>query len=79
MDCGIIYPSFVMDFDHVRGTKEFRIGASSANPGIKRLKAEIEKCDLVCSNCHRIRTFERIEHQNYVEQSSPKKQSKELG
>ena len=56
-----------MDFDHVRGTKEFilghtgRGGVNHFNAGIKKLKAEIEKCDLVCSNCHRIRTFERAE------------------
>jgi len=26
---------------------------------IETLQTEIIKCDLVCSNCHRIRTFER--------------------
>jgi hypothetical protein len=26
----------------------------------EKLLAEIAKCDLVCSNCHRIRTWERL-------------------
>lgn len=59
MDCGGIFPPCVMDFDH-RGeddkiadicTMVTRRGTS-----MKRLLEEIAKCDLVCSNCHRIRT-----------------------
>ena len=58
MDCGIKYPPYVMDFDHL-GDKEFVIskGVSMHSP-IKLLK-EIAKCDVVCSNCHRLRTYNR--------------------
>lgn len=56
MDCGVEYPSYVMDFDHVRGEKAFQIGGS-LHLSLARLIAEVEKCDVVCSNCHRIRTF----------------------
>lgn len=60
MDCGNSYPHYVMDFDHVRGIKCFNIGATpNLNPSLERLMAEIAKCDLVCSNCHRIRTWTR--------------------
>lgn len=47
-----------MDFDHPPGTKEIAIGPNVYNPGVSfaKLKAEIEKCEVVCSNCHRIRT-----------------------
>jgi len=59
MDCGRTFPAFVMDFDH-RDGKQFEIGTGQARGyGIKTLVAEIAKCDLVCSNCHRIRTFAR--------------------
>lgn len=61
-DCKQTYPSFVMDFDHVRGEKEFEISdAQHGLPSIKRFLAEIAKCDIVCANCHRIRTHSRKE------------------
>ena len=56
-DCGNRFPSYVMDFDHVRGTKRFDIGNhTQVMPSPAQLAAEIAKCDVVCSNCHRIRT-----------------------
>lgn len=64
-DCGIKFEiTEVMDFDHVRGEKLFNI-SSRRNSGISVLKllAEIAKCDVVCSNCHRIRTFLRRQEQ----------------
>lgn len=49
-----------MDFDHVRGVKFFNIaGGSAANRRFASVVAETEKCDLVCANCHRIRTWNR--------------------
>ena len=57
-DCGIQYPSWVMQFDHVRGEKKFDIAqASSASE--KRLLEEIAKCEVVCANCHAERTYDR--------------------
>lgn len=61
VDCGIKYPYYVMDFDHVRGEKKFNLSiAGNLIPNIKKVIEEIEKCDVVCSNCHRIRTFKRL-------------------
>ena len=61
MDCGLRYPHYVMDFDHRPGTKKrFNIGTSVARfSTLDDLKSEIAKCDGVCSNCHRHRTFMR--------------------
>lgn len=60
-DCGEIYPYYVMDFDHRPGTqKKFTIGMSSKTMGKQQALEEIAKCDVVCSNCHRIRTFQRL-------------------
>lgn len=56
-DCGGSFPPECMDFDHVRGRKEFEIGKS--NFPVERLAAEIAKCEVVCANCHRIRTKAR--------------------
>lgn len=61
MDCGDIFPYFIMDFDHREGTrKKFNISMVSQFSTKKELLKEIKKCDLVCSNCHRIRTWMRI-------------------
>jgi len=59
-DCKICYPPYVMDFDHVKGEKLFNIGdARSRLFSFQGLVEEIEKCEVVCSNCHRIRTYNR--------------------
>lgn len=57
MDCGILFIPFVMDLDHVRGKKLFAL-SENAHP-TSAIKKEIAKCDAVCSNCHRIRTWNR--------------------
>lgn len=57
-DCRTKYPPECMDFDHVVGPKLFKIGDSVGRTRETTL-AEIAKCELVCANCHRIRTKER--------------------
>ena len=52
----------VMDLDHVRGQKKFRLAAVK-HVSLETLEEEINKCDVVCSNCHRIRTWNRA-HSN---------------
>jgi len=58
-DCGIKYPPYVMDFDHIKGSKIRAVGRFTNHGSKKALLAEIEKCEVVCSNCHRIRTHNR--------------------
>jgi hypothetical protein len=51
-----------MDFDHRPGEKKcFALANAMGQTRIsaERLRAEIAKCDVVCANCHRIRTYER--------------------
>ena len=59
MDCKISYPYYMMDFDHVRGTKQANVAELINTLSKKRLDAEIAKCEIVCSNCHRARTYIR--------------------
>jgi len=60
MDCGIKYPYYVMDLDHRPGTIKLYNPSRLPNLGsMKKLEEEIAKCDVVCSNCHRQRTFDR--------------------
>ena len=58
LDCGQSFPSECMDFDHVNGDKEFHV-TQGKRRGRERVIREIAKCDLVCANCHRIRTRKR--------------------
>jgi hypothetical protein len=46
-----------LDFDHVRGEKKFNVNVMVRNRlSLEAIKAEIEKCDVRCRNCHAIRT-----------------------
>lgn len=57
LDCGERFPSVCMDFDHVRGEKRIGIAKMVVQTfSVENLLEEIAKCELVCSNCHRIRT-----------------------
>ena len=47
-----------LDFDYVNGNKVGNVGYVYAF-SLERLIAEIEKCEVVCSNCHRHRTVAR--------------------
>lgn len=67
MDCGISNP-IVLDFDHRPGTnKQFTISKAVAGStrSWKAIQQEIEKCDIVCANCHRIRTATRGNYQRF--------------
>lgn len=58
LDCGGHFHPAAMDFDHVRGEKKFCIAARKYSP-LWMLEEESKKCDLVCANCHRVRTWQR--------------------
>ena len=60
MDCGLMspYPE-VYDFDHRPGVNKVRKISMMYAGTMRALVAEIAKCDVVCANCHRIRTVDR--------------------
>ena len=56
IDCGEKDP-VVLEFDHVRGHKRNTISHMvRAGCSITNIKAEIDKCDVRCANCHRRKT-----------------------
>ncbi len=57
VDCGETDP-VILEFDHLRD-KSFDIAAKLITYRWKRILDEIEKCEVVCANCHRRRTAER--------------------
>lgn len=58
LDCDVSYPYYVMDFDHLEN-KLGGINFFASTGRIGALKKEIKKCEVVCANCHRIRTYQR--------------------
>jgi len=48
-----------MDFDHI-GEKRVEVSRLIYVSGTAALLSEIEKCEVVCANCHRIRTIRRL-------------------
>lgn len=59
LDCGISYPHYVMDLDHVRGIKLDKVSSLQTSGSRDKLAKEMDKCEAVCANCHRERTHKR--------------------
>lgn len=56
VDCGYNTHPAALDFDHRRGEPKVKDVSKLLTNSMEKLLAEIAKCDVVCANCHRIRT-----------------------
>ena len=55
-DCGYDVDPVALDFDHL-GDKKHAVAHMVTNRrSMEAILAEIDKCEVVCANCHRIRT-----------------------
>ena len=61
MDCGVSYPHYVMEYDHRDSSTKLFMLSQYRYYDLELIRAEIDKCDLVCSNCHAIRTYSRYQ------------------
>ena len=60
-DCGQSVPPCAMDLHHRdETTKLFSLGDRGSH-ALKKIEAEIAKCEVICANCHRIRHHATIE------------------
>lgn len=57
-DCKGSFPVECMDFDHLSYDKLYNVSAMTGH-SLAKIEAEIAKCEVVCANCHRIRTKQR--------------------
>lgn len=66
-DCGEYYPHYVTDFDHRPDVVKVASVSSMLTMSFTwvDIEYEMDKCDLVCSNCHRIRTHTRRAEPSY--------------
>ena len=51
--CGYNKCNQAFDFHHTSGDKNFGISEKGMTKSWKKIKGEIDKCVLVCANCHR--------------------------
>lgn len=60
-DCSKSFGYWVMDFDHLPGTIKLNNVGDLVKKKVPMYKVveEINKCEVVCSNCHRERTHKR--------------------
>jgi len=59
-DCGYKDHAVALDFDHVSGVKLGNVGTLvNRGAAMETILAEIAKCEVVCANCHRVRTERR--------------------
>ncbi len=64
-DCKLNFPYYVLEFDHLPGyEKKFNISdmvnGSLARQARTQIIEEMSKCEVLCANCHRVRTFSRM-------------------
>ncbi len=62
MDCGQTYSPWIMDLDHRDRTTKVASVARLISDGTQKqiILDELTKCDVVCANCHRQRTYMTI-------------------
>lgn len=51
--CGYNKCPAALDYHHPDNNKETSVSKAASSKGIKSLQKEIDKCILVCANCHR--------------------------
>lgn len=57
IDCRGSFDPFIMHFDHRNPKDKLRNVSKMGSYSEKLLLKEIEKCDVVCANCHGLRTL----------------------
>ena len=56
VDCGNDNP-IVLDFDHIKGRKNGSISKMASKGYVwKTIEEEMNKCEVRCANCHRVKT-----------------------
>jgi L-lysine 2,3-aminomutase len=77
MDCGGRFPPCSMDFDHLEN-KEYEIAGMVGRYGKKKILTETSKCDVVCANCHRVRTRDQAKAKQAAKRAARQLQVKEV-
>ena len=66
--CGFNEHPVALEFDHIDPSKKSKTVSQLVKKGVmKNIISEIEKCQVLCSNCHRIHTYANRHHINISE------------
>lgn len=65
-DCGVRYPYYVMQFDHISDDKRYEPARLIKSGSVALLIEETNKCEVVCGNCHAERTHQRLAETPHV-------------
>lgn len=67
-DCHRYFPAYVMDYDHRDPTTKIATISKITKEAktVAEVWDELDKCDLVCANCHRIRTHGNDEYDDRI-------------
>ena len=62
-DCNTKYPAVCLDFHHINPKDKVSEVRRMIKDdfSMKRIKAEIDKCVVLCANCHRLRHAQPVE------------------
>jgi hypothetical protein len=61
--CGYNEHPVALELNHIDPqTKEFSIAKALPSVSMERLLKELEKCEVLCANCHQIHTYEHQHH-----------------
>ena len=59
-DCNVQYDPFIMHFDHREPKYKIRSISRMGTYSLRTVLSEISKCDVVCANCHGLRTLKGV-------------------
>ena len=62
-DCGYNEHPAALQFDHIEDNKVGNVSTMAGSYGFHKILEEIEKCEVVCANCHSVRTARRRENE----------------
>ena len=65
-DCGYNTCHAALEFDHIDNTNKTINVSKLVGSSIRAVMKEIAKCEVVCSNCHSIRTWNRRKQADLV-------------
>jgi hypothetical protein len=63
-DCGGIFPYYVYDFHHLDPAKKDVQFTVLRRRSWGAIKTELDKCVLLCANCHRVRHWQRFSEED---------------